>query len=492
MLRPILAGIETEFGLLVEGKGAEDQIDDSMALVRLQSGGRFVGWDYRYESPRTDLRGFRLDRLAVDPIDARYDVGRRHQEAHEIRSDRVLPNGARFYNDHGHPEYSTPECWSIFELARHDYAGATVVLDAARALSAQLEREVGVYKNNTDYHGASYGTHESYLVPRPVGFERLFRDLLPMMVVRPVLVGAGKVGAETGPAATYQLSQRADFFVEPANAETLYRRPIFNTRDEPHANPKDWIRLHVICGDANMIPAATARKVGLLKLAIHLCEAGTAPIWRFADPVRTIQALSRDDSYKFEIALEGRSWTTAYEVFESYFAAAEATLEVDEELSWTIRSSRELLEALNCDMPRFRREVDWAAKRHVLEQAMEADGSDWREPSLRAYDLEYHNADPDESLHAALVAMELVEPVPDAVEVADCLTEVSEGTRALARGLAVTKFRSHLASASWRSLTFETGEGLVEVELRPDAVYPSELKEIEDVGQFIEALRGIA
>lgn len=493
MLRPILAGVETEYGLLVDGRGAENQVDDSMALVRGYPGRRHVGWDYRYESPRSDLRGFKLERLAIDPVDARFDAGRKFGEAHDIRSDRVLPNGARFYNDHGHPEYSTPECLSIHELARHDCAGQRVVLAAAREMAAREGREVRVYKNNTDFHGASYGTHEGYLVPRAVGFERMFRDLLPMLIVRQILVGAGKVGAESGGHANYQLSQRADFFVEPANAETLYRRPIFNTRDEPHAEPAEWIRLHVICGDANMIPNATARKVGLVKLALHLCEEGTAPLWRIADPVRAFQEISRDESRGYRVKLENRSHTNAYEILESYFAAAESTLELDDEMRWVINTSRPLLAALrDGDMPTVAREVDWAAKRHVLEQFMAEEGTHWRDPALRSYDLEYHNADPDESLHVALVEMGLVAPDPPEAALSRALERVDEPTRARARGLAVEKFNDYLLGVCWRTLTFRTPEGPVEVELPPDAAYPPELAAINDVETFIQRLRQIA
>jgi proteasome accessory factor A len=463
-----------------------------MALVRSYPNECHVGWDYRYESPRSDLRGFKLERLAVDPVDARYDAGRKFGEAHEVRADRVLPNGARFYNDHGHPEYSTPECFSIHALARHDCAGQMAVLRAARAFAQRESRVVRVYKNNTDFHGASYGTHEGYLVPRELGFERLYRDLLPMLLARQVLVGAGKVGAEHGPAATYQLSQRADFFTEAANAETLFRRPIFNTRDEPHANASKWIRLHVICGDANMIPAATARKVGLLKLAIHLCEAEQAPQWRLADPVRAFQAISRDEKLEFRVELAGRSWTDAFEILESYFAAAEATLELDEELWWTIESSRSLLAALRArDMTRCRREVDWAAKLHVLEQVMEEEGTDWRDPALRSYDLEYHNADPDEGLHAALVQMGEVAPDPDEADLRACLEGVDEPTRAFARGLAVRKYDGELIGVCWRTLTFRGADGPVEVDLPPDARYPAELADTDNVGSFIQLLRGV-
>lgn len=480
-MNSILCGLDTEYGLLVEGRGAEDQIDDATAFVRASPDGRFVGWDYRAENPRADLRGFRLDALAFDPVDAQFDAGRNHGAPHEIRADRILANGARFYNDHGHPEYATPECRSLWELALQDRVGETFMLRAARALSEETEREVRVYKNNTDFHGASYGTHESYLVPRALGFDRLFAACVPMLVARQVLVGAGKVGSETGPWIDYQLSQRADFFVEPANAETLYRRPVFNTRDEPHGDSRQWIRLHVIAGDANMIPAATARKMGLIKLALHLAEAGEPPDFKLADPVRAFMDVSRDAKYRFEIKLSNGAWTTADEILEGYFAAAEARLELDEDLRWTIDSSRRLMSQLRTNFDEFRREVDWAAKRFVLEQT----GLDWKDAGMRSYDLEYHNPDPDEGLHSALEEMgEVASPPP----VEDRGETVREGTRARARSIAVRKFSDDLISASWRTLVFKQGE----IDLDPSAEYPAELESISDVGTFMEALKGLS
>jgi proteasome accessory factor A len=488
----ILAGTETEYGLLIEGRGAEDQVEDSAELVRGYPGPCFVGWDYRYESPRADLRGFRIEHLAVDPEDARYDRGRHYGSAAEIRADRILPNGARLYNDHGHPEYSTPECLSIFELSLHDCSGQRAVLSAAKHLESRLGREVRVFKNNTDFHGASYGTHENYLVPRSVPFDDLYAAVLPMLIARQVLTGAGKVGSESGRPVAFQLSQRADFFAEPVNTETLFRRPIFNTRDEPHADPRKWVRLHVISGDANMIPACTARKIGLVKLALALAREGAAPLWRIKEPVQAFQNISRDEKLEFRIDLAGGSWTTAGQVLESYFAAAEQTLNPDSEANWVIQTSRQLLEDLHCAPASFRREVDWAAKKFVLEQYIEEEGTDWRDPSLRAFDLEYHNPDPETGLHSALVEMGTVEPDPTDAEIQHRLQTVVEPTRAFARSVAVTRFQSNLETLSWGSMVFRTGEELVEVELPPEAIYPAHLGECSDVGSFIQALREVA
>jgi hypothetical protein len=238
-----------------------------------------------------------------------------------------------------------------------------------------------------------------------------------------------------------------------------------------------------------MIPRCTARKVGLVKLALRLCENGTAPAWRFADPVRAFQSISRDPSYEFRIELQGRSWTTAREVLESYFAAAEATLELDDDSRWTIYNSRLLLDSLGKDHALWRSQVDWAAKRGMLEHFMEEEGVEWGDPQLVSFDLEYHNVDPDESLHAALQELGSVETNPPEKELVPRLSDVFEPTRALARGVAVSNFKNYLRAVSWSSLTFEIDGKYVELELRPDREYPQQLREMRDVGKFIESIK---
>ncbi len=476
-MRQILAGIDCEYGILVKGKGADEQIEYSQTLVESFSNeGLFVGWDYRFENPRNDLRGFELKNLAIDPNDAQYDVGRQHRSSIEVRADRVLPNGARFYNDHGHPEYATPESFSIFELAQLDLIGESVVRQAGEF----SELEATLYKNNTDYHGASYGTHESYLVPRKHSFDALFAAITPMLIVRQILTGAGKVGSEEGDWCDFQLSQRADFFVESANAETLWRRPIFNTRDEPHADPSQWIRLHVISGDANMNPACTALRIGLVKLALWLLDTGEAPQWVFAQPVKSFKSISRDSSHEFRVELAKGNWTTGYEILESYFAAAEATLALNLEAKWVIDTSRNLLLQLRSDFDSFRKSVDWASKLHFLNQYRSEEGLTWRDPVLQAYDLEYSNIDPDAGLYYALLEMgeilELSFPV-----------EMVPRSRAFARGVAIQNFNQHLTNVGWRGLTF----GKEFIELRPDVAYPDSIADISDVETFITTLKDI-
>lgn len=492
MIQPILAGIETEYGLLVEGRGAEDQIDDAQAVVRAYPGPCFVGWDYRFESPRADLRGFTQKSLSFDPEDAKYDTGRVRAGDHEIRSDRVLPNGARLYNDHGHPEYATPECISLRELALHDAAGEIAVIQAAQAFAASAGKRVSIYKNNTDFHGASYGTHESYLVPRSLGFEKLYKAVMPMLVARQILCGAGKVGSENGGPVRYQLSQRADFFTESASVDTLYRRPVFNTRDEPHANPADWIRLHVIAGDANMMPSCTARKVGLLKIALSLAILGESPEWDIPDPMRGFRDVSRDDTRAYRLELKGRNWTTAYDILDSYLCAYDSVFaegDADPELGQIVRDSQGLMSAIR-EGADVSRHIDWAAKQYLLQQYVDSEGVTWDDPSLKSFDLEYTNVDPEESLYWALVDNEAVEAPPSGEEVRARLGKVFEPTRALARAIAVSKFSDRLMGASWASLTFRGGTDPIEVYLPPDRSYSLELEAADNVESFIERIRG--
>lgn len=497
-MRRILAGIETEYGLHIENRGAENQIEDSQALVRSYPGKRFVGWDYRFEHPRNDLRGFKAGHLAHDPVDAKFDSGHPHAPDAEIRSDRMLPNGARFYNDHGHPEYATPECWSLKELVLQDLAGEHVVRAALRAYAESERLAVRAYKNNTDFHGASYGCHESYLVPREVGFERLYRAVTPMLIARQVLCGSGKVGSESGRSCVFQISQRADFFTTESSVDTLYRRPIFNTRDEPHADAQSWIRLHVISGDANMSPSSTFRKVGLIKLALWLEDAREAPQWQIQSPVQAMQSVSRDESYDFRIDLDGGSWTTAYEILESYFAAAESTLGVtgaaqgDEGECWAlIVSCRQLLADLRDCPERFARSVDWAAKRAMLEEFMNAEGWDWRHKDLPSFDLAYHDLDSEDGLYFALEQMGRVEPRPLEDLVLPRVDRSFEPTRALARGTAAGRFPDHIKAVSWGNIEIEDGGGTAHrIALAPDRNYPVALEAVPDVKSYIELLRG--
>src|SRR5207248_1292259 len=191
-----------------------------------------------------------------------------------------------------------PECSSIRDLVAHDKAGERIVFDAAQRRAQQRGLAVTLYKNNTDFHGASYGTHENYLMARSVPTDVLIQSLLPFFASRQIFAGAGKSGIEADTSISardlFQLSQRADFVSVESSVDTLHNRPLVNTRDEPHATPRRYRRLHVICGDANMSEYATALKVGTTSLILRLLEMGlTAPV-KLTDPIRAVKQVSRD------------------------------------------------------------------------------------------------------------------------------------------------------------------------------------------------------
>jgi proteasome accessory factor A len=289
-----LFGLETEYGIQVdEVEGEVDVVLESMELVRCYAREDFVArWDYTAENPRRDVRGFEVAQLLNDQDEAAQLKRDRQRPLSlaELKSDLVLTNGARFYNDHTHPEYSTPECASLWDLLAQERAGEEILRQCARRRTAARGRGVvRLYKNNTDFAGHSYGCHENYLIGRGMPFAEVVAGLVPFLVTRQIFAGAGKVGVEgdvPGPAAAFQLSQRADFFETLAGVDTMVRRPLVNTRDEPHADPTRYRRLHLILGDANMAEHAAALKLGTTLLVLDLLEQGLLPGLALADPVR--------------------------------------------------------------------------------------------------------------------------------------------------------------------------------------------------------------
>lgn len=478
-MREILTGIETEYGISISGRGPTDQVGDARRFVSSYPNPCFVGWDSRFEAPRKDLRGFQVAQLNVDPVDAAFDLAPPELPASDLRADRVLANGARFYNDHGHPEYATPEAFSPRRVAELDREGESHVWQTARAFGSPVK----LYKNNTDFHGASYGTHESYLVPRALGFESLFNALVPLLVARIILCGAGKVGSEAGAPAAFQLMQRADFFSELASVDTLFRRPLFNTRDEPHADADQWIRLHVIATDANRIVQATARKIGLMHLGIALAETGWTPSQTLADPIAAIQSLSRDLTFAFPVTLQGGGHSTAQRILEEYFDAAESRLNLTPELAELVQECRVLLDALDTNWGLFKSRVDWAAKYHLISEYREEENLDWADPALIALDLGYADLDPEASLFDALVEMGEVVAPPAPLS-------IPNDSRAVARGHAVTHFGTNLVSASWSRLTFDVDGKIHGVDLRPECRFDAHALTTTDVELFIQSLKG--
>src|SRR5881398_1527876 len=228
-------GLETEYGITVNGAENVDVVAESIELVRSYTEhGALMKWDYSLEDPHLDARGFRAKELLQDTDEsAYYEIDKRRPLSfEEIKSDLVLSNGARFYNDHAHPEYSTPECTTLRQIIAQDKAGERILAECARRRNQKLPPANGVrlYKNNTDFFGHSYGCHDNYLVSREVAWDRIVAGSLPFLITRQIFAGAGKMGTEAESASSepgaFQISQRADFFSVLVSIDTMNRRPL--------------------------------------------------------------------------------------------------------------------------------------------------------------------------------------------------------------------------------------------------------------------------
>ena len=466
-----MIGIETEYGIYVEGKGAQDLVAEATHLVKLCPPPVATGWDYSREHPRRDVRGFTVDHLSIDPHDAQFEqTGRAHSTDVEVRSDRVLPSGARLYNDHGHPEFSTPECTTLRELIASDRAGERVMQACAvRRMQRMGGGLVALYKNNTDFHGSSYGTHESFLIQRSLPFDQLLEGILPFFTTRQIFAGAGKVGTEHAGGTTasdalpFQLSQRADFFSTIASVDTLYNRPIVNTRDEPHADARRYRRFHVICGDANLCEMSTLLKVGTTLLVLRLLETG----WRapkeiqLRDPVAAIKQISQDQSFRWQAERIGGGLVGAVEIQRAYLSAAQEKLRgLSEETDVVLVEWEQILNRLESDPLSLSDTLDWAAKRALLEEFRDAEKLAWNDPTMLSLDLEYHNVDPEAGLYYGLEQEGRIRRFVTEEDIAAAVTHPPAGSpRAQVRGLAVSKFAEAVKSVTWSRLKLDDGSG---------------------------------
>ena len=460
-------GIETEYGITVDGVDNVDVVSESIELVRRYTEhGTLMKWDYSLEDPHQDARGFRAAELLQDTDESSYfEIDKnRPLSFEEIKSDLVLSNGARFYNDHAHPEYSTPECTRLREIVAQDKAGERILAECARRRNKKLlpEREVRLYKNNTDFVGHSYGCHDNFLMSRHVPWDRVVSDILPFLITRQIFAGAGKMGVEAesiaSQAGLYQISQRADFFSVIVSIDTMNRRPLINTRDEPHADSSRYRRFHVIIGDSNMSEVATALKMGTTALVLELIEAGKAPALEFAQPIETTKAISRDQSYSWIIELRDGRKISAVDVQRMYLAAAMAHCNrEDEETAWLLREWESVLDDLEKDVTLCRDRVDWVAKKFLLDTLKDEEGLAWTDPWLQSIDLEYHNVSMDQGLHYALLRDGQMRRFITEDDIRSAIFTPPETTRAFFRGRSVAKFNNEVASIHWDEVVFNHG-----------------------------------
>ncbi len=457
-------GLETEYGITITGAEMVDVVAESIELVRHYTDhGAHMKWDYELEDPHLDARGFRAKALMQDTDEsAYYEIDKnRPLSFEEIKSDLVLSNGARFYNDHAHPEYSTPECTTLREIVTQEKAGERILAECARRRNKTLEagQQVLLYKNNTDFVGHSYGCHDNYLMRRDVPWDKIVSGILPFLITRQIFAGAGKLGIEAESTPTqpgvYQISQRSDFFSVVVSIDTMNRRPLVNTRDEPHVDASRYRRFHVILGDANMSEWATAMKIGTTALVLDLIERGEAPQIEIAQPIDATKSISRDQTYDWIIELKDGRKISAIDVQRIYLrAAAKLPIGDSDDRTWILREWENVLNDLERDVMTTRNRVDWTAKKFLLNALQEEERLSWSDPWLQSIDLEYHNIDLESGLFYELVRNGSMQRIVSEEEIKSAIFNPPETTRAFFRGRSVARFNDEIASIQWDEIVF--------------------------------------
>ena len=459
MAIPKVCGIETEYGILVRGPvpdAAANPVSASSLLINsyLHAHQRRVGWDFDHERPGTDARGFSVDDLLAPEVETQL-------------VNAVLTNGARYYVDHAHPEISTPECRTAFDALIFDRAAEEIVRASMQAALANLPdgAEILCHKNNSDGKGNSYGCHENYLMDRQTPFGRIVNQITPHFVTRQVVVGAGKVGCEfpglPSSEVPFQLSQRADFFEEEVGLETTIKRPIVNTRDEPHCDPTKYRRLHVIVGDANMSETATLLKLGATAIVLAMIEDDAlGDDLAIANPVAAIRQISHDPTLRRTVLLRNGNRATALEVqwqlleraqkYERSHGLEPVGVDTGRDV---LRLWEETLGGLERDPLSMAHRVDWVAKQRLVDGYAERHGLRPGDARLKALDLQYHDLRADRCL-ALRVGLDVL---TDPSQVHAARTEPPVDTRAYFRGRCLAKWPEHVVAANWDSMVFDVG-----------------------------------
>ena len=550
-------GMETEYGIL----GAEPEDVVAACLEAEGEQGRSLGvrWDYSGEYPLRDARGFDVDRSAADPsmltdIPGAASVegpvpGRlrttiverltAQEEAWQRGTATCVAAGGRLYVDHGHPEYATPECTGAAQAVLADRAGDLLVASGAEQLRRRGVK-ARLFKNNVDGKGATYGTHENYLVPRAIDFDDLTQALVPLLVVRPLLLGSGRVGiGVVAQNADFQITQRADYLEKVVGLGTTVDRPLVNTRDEPHADPQRWRRLHLVAGDANCFDTMNWLKLGMTSLVLQVLADGVPASWRrlrLADPVAQARDVSRDTRLQGALELADGRRLSALEILEHYLETVRNHLEsqgrpapapagdplrpnlaaladgADTEGAETgailafweasLASLRELQAQLANGgepgaSPGPAGHLEWVAKQQLLEATARRHPGAGGHSVLHAVDLAWSELSPagrglSEQVPAGVDARGRLSD--EAVEAA--LAEPPATTRAWLRGRLVSAFPGQVVAAGWHSMVLETGEKdqrrlpLTDPLSFPRAATAPALKDAADVVEVLARLTG--
>ncbi|HEY2801952.1 MAG TPA: proteasome accessory factor PafA2 family protein [Chthoniobacterales bacterium] len=444
-----IAGLETEYGCLVQGDAAQPNGD---------------AWPVR-------VKNFLFRKMRAGALDLHY---RDYEEP--PGNGGFLLNGGRIYLDMGHLEYASPECRQLRDVVAYDVAGDQLLLAALQSLG--VSEQVSFIKNNVDHHtGATFGCHENYLMQREAQFTPpALGALLAFLATRQVFTGAGRVG-QANPlafdfeipsneeAVDFQLSQRADHIVNDIYQWVQFNRAIINARDEPLADYRKYRRLHLLIGDSNMSPFANALKIGTTSCILTLLEAGLLPNdLTLSDAVQTTREISRDPTRRWIVELESGETIGALDVQWQLHALADNHFRgANRETDWLLESWSYTLDALSNKPETLIGGVDWISKRWLLESFMEAEGLQWDDPWLQSLDLEYHNIDPGRGLFFGLEPAKRIGEWNNLVRQKDVTHTPPTDTRARGRARAVEFFRKggRPYVINWDSIATESRDFLV-------------------------------
>lgn len=491
-------GTETEYGIATPSRPELSPIVTSTHVVVAYAARRTYArthWDFQEEYPLRDSRGFDLRRYHTVPVIAPDALG---------VANVVLRNGARFYVDHAHPEYSSPEVNCPRQAALYDAAGDIILNRAVADVAFYTSQGVSVleahdpcpetkiYKNNVDGKGAAYGFHENYQYSRDIDFDILAQALIPYFVCRQVVVGAGRVGiGEMGEKNGFQISQRADYFQQEISLETTLNRGIINTRDEPHADPNLYGRLHVINGDATMSHTSTFLKLGMTAQVIDAIEAGVDfSDLALADPVAEFQRISHDPTCTYQAELKDGRKLSALDILGFYRERVRAFTEGEKEV---LQRWDEVV-ALLREQPLLTAGIlDWTAKYALVSSYVER-GVPWDSAKLKLIDLQYSDIDPSRSLYHALVKKGRMRTLFSSAEIEAAACTAPKNSRAYFRGRVLEKFGDHVRAASWQNISLALGDQIIRIPIVDVAGWTEEhsaelIDSASSVEEFIHNLR---
>ncbi len=436
-----IVGVETEFGTLTDCPEFSNP-EQAVAAIK--------------DAVFYDLKLGLIDRHARDEV------------FEPALSGGFLMNGGRLYIDAvgSHLEYATAESRTIKDAIAHDRAGHRIITQALRGLA--LQDKVSVYNNSVDHFGGhTFGSHENYLtVMEEDFFSHQVNELIPFLVTRQIFAGVGRVGGhrldavakrpsydevmanpvdyiwvsqvygvEPDSTVNFQLSQRADHIIKSVASRVRFNRALINPKWEHFYSHDRMQRLHLLFGESNQMEFAFALKLGTTRLVLHLIEDRVldSSIW-LDSPLYALREISRDQTFEWRVTMADGSESDAVSVQRRYLELAQGYRGMSAEGDWTLDAWQQTLDALARDPLSLGDRLDWVAKRAMVETFQEDTGLDWTDDVLHSIDLEYHNLDPERSLHRALVESGQAQRFVTDLDIIEAMTEPPSDTRAAGRG----------------------------------------------------------